>query len=173
MKYLVVSDSHGDKEILEKLIANYAGKVDAMFHCGDSELAYDDEVFMHFNVVSGNCDYDPNLKTEQFFTIGTDKILLVHGHLLGVGFGLNSLQLEMQEYGANMAFFGHTHQLGVEKVADRLILNPGSISYPRGKYQAIGGTYALVESLPTQINVQFYNRDLEPIPELQVTFDGK
>ena len=35
MLYLIVSDSHGDRDILCKLVKNYTGKVDAMFHCGD------------------------------------------------------------------------------------------------------------------------------------------
>lgn len=30
MKYLVVSDSHGDKAILQKLITAYAGKVESV-----------------------------------------------------------------------------------------------------------------------------------------------
>ena len=38
-----------------------------------------------------------------------------------------------------------THQLGVEVINGKLLLNPGSISYPRGKYTAIGGTFAIVE----------------------------
>ena len=42
MLYLIVSDSHGDRDILCKLVKNYTGKVDAMFHCGDSELKSDD-----------------------------------------------------------------------------------------------------------------------------------
>lgn len=94
MKYLVVSDSHGDKAILQKLITAYAGKVDLMLHCGDSELPATDEVFKHFQVVRGNCDYDLELQDEQFFECGQDKILLVHGHLLGVGFGLGACKLK-------------------------------------------------------------------------------
>ena len=144
MKYLVVSDSHGDKAILQKLVTAYAGKVDLMLHCGDSELPVADEVFKYFKVVRGNCDYDLALQDEQFFDRGQDKILLVHGHLLGVGFGLGGLQAKMDEFGANMAFFGHTHQLGVEVINGKLLLNPGSISYPRGKYTAIGGTFPKV-----------------------------
>ena len=177
MKYLVVSDSHGDKAILQKLVTAYAGKVDLMLHCGDSELPVTDEVFKYFKVVRGNCDYDLDLQDEQFFDRGQDKILLVHGHLLGVGFGLGGLQAEMDELGANMAFFGHTHQLGVEVINGKLLLNPGSISYPRGKYTAIGGTFAIVETFADenakQIEVQYYDRELNAIPELQVTFNGK
>ncbi len=139
MKYLVVSDSHGDKAILQKLVTAYAGKVDLMLHCGDSELPVADEV--------------------------------------GVGFGLGGLQAKMDELGANMAFFGHTHQLGVEVINGKLLLNPGSISYPRGKYTAIGGTFAIVETFADengkQIEVQYYDRELNAIPELQVIFNGK
>lgn len=173
MKYLVVSDSHGDRAVLEKLVANFATKVDAMFHCGDSELAADDDVLQNFHVISGNCDYDPNFLTEQTFSFGDDKILLVHGHLLAVNYGLGSLQLEMDEVGANMAFFGHTHQLGVEMINHKLLLNPGSISFPRGKYTPYGGTFAIVETTADEIKVQYYDRELEPIKELQVTFDGR
>ena len=72
MKYLVVSDSHGDKAILQKLVTAYAGKVDLMLHCGDSELPVTDEVFKYFKVVRGNCDYDLDLQDEQFFDRGQD-----------------------------------------------------------------------------------------------------
>ena len=177
MKYLVVSDSHGDKAILQKLITAYAGKVDLMLHCGDSELPATDEVFKYFKVVRGNCDYDLELQDEQFFDRGQDKILLVHGHLLGVGFGLGGLQAKMEELGANMAFFGHTHQLGGEVINGKFILNPGSISYPRGKFTALGGTFAIVETFASEngkrIEVQYYDRKLNAVPELQVTFNAK
>ena len=53
MLYLIVSDSHGDRDILCKLVKNYTGKVDAMFHCGDSELKSDDELFDKMIVVGG------------------------------------------------------------------------------------------------------------------------
>ena len=38
MKYLVVSDNHGDRNILVEIVNRYVGMVDQMFHCGDSEL---------------------------------------------------------------------------------------------------------------------------------------
>ena len=38
MRYLVVSDNHGDREILVKLLDKYHANVDYFFHCGDSEL---------------------------------------------------------------------------------------------------------------------------------------
>ena len=35
---IVMSDSHGDRAIVEEIKTYYLGKVDAIFHNGDSEL---------------------------------------------------------------------------------------------------------------------------------------
>ena len=35
---IVMSDSHGDRQIVEEIKDHYKGKVDAIFHNGDSEL---------------------------------------------------------------------------------------------------------------------------------------
>ena len=35
---IVMSDSHGDRTIVEEIKTYYLGKVDAIFHNGDSEL---------------------------------------------------------------------------------------------------------------------------------------
>lgn len=171
MLYLIVSDSHGDRDILCKLVKNYTGKVDAMFHCGDSELKSDDELFDKMIVVGGNCDYDPVFLGQAVKQVGPDRMLLVHGHLLGVGFGLNRLDFKMQEEGCGIAFFGHTHQLGASFNDERLMINPGSISFPRGKYASIGGTYALLETDEDYYRIQYYDRDMKPIKELKVVFE--
>ena len=39
MKYLIVSDNHGDRQILVDLLAGFSGKVDTFIHCGDSGTA--------------------------------------------------------------------------------------------------------------------------------------
>lgn len=55
--------------------------------------------------------------------------------------------------------FGHTHQLGVEEHAGMIVLNPGSISQPRGQFANLGGTYAIVTFTSDQIHVDFLKRD--------------
>lgn len=169
MKYLVVSDNHGDRQILVDLQAKYAGKVDAMFHCGDSELPADDPLWNDFIVVQGNCDYDPAYQTSQTVEFGNDRIYLTHGHRSNVRFGLNVLSLEAQEAQANIALFGHIHQAVAEFEKGILFVNPGSISQPRGPIQI--PSYALIESNELHYAVQFYNRAFQPIEELQATFD--
>ena len=55
MKIVVMSDSHGDKETVKAVSALSA---DATFHCGDSELSFDDPVLHTMHKVRGNCDRD-------------------------------------------------------------------------------------------------------------------
>ena len=54
---IVMSDSHGDRAIVEEIKTYYLGKVDAIFHNGDSELPSDDEVWQGIYVVAGNMDF--------------------------------------------------------------------------------------------------------------------
>ena len=55
---IVMSDSHGDRDIVADIKKRYQGKVDAIFHNGDSELESSDPIWKGIYVVRGNCDYD-------------------------------------------------------------------------------------------------------------------
>ena len=55
---IVMSDSHGERDIIVDIKNRYQGKVDAIFHNGDSELESSDPVWDGIHVVRGNCDYD-------------------------------------------------------------------------------------------------------------------
>ncbi len=54
---LVMSDSRGDRQIVEEIKNRYFGKVAAIFHNGDSELDSQDSIWDGVYVVNGNCDY--------------------------------------------------------------------------------------------------------------------
>ncbi|PWF99595.1 metallophosphoesterase [Levilactobacillus bambusae] len=167
MKLLVVSDNHGDRDILEKVFAT-ADSETTIFHCGDSELAADDEIWSDVSVVKGNMDWDeyPEMLTNQ---VGDQFVFLTHGHLFDVNDSLNKLSLKAEELGANMVLFGHTHQLGAEVRDHTLFLNPGSISQPRGKYADLGGTYAVIEETPATFDVTYFNRDAQVIDDLSMS----
>ncbi|WP_086312982.1 hypothetical protein A5821_000556 [Enterococcus sp. 7F3_DIV0205] len=169
MKYLVVSDNHGDRDILVDLTETYRGKVDKMFHCGDSELEPTDSLWNDFIVVKGNCDYDPDFPNVIVEKSGTDIIFMTHGHLSNVRTGLTSLALQAAEVNANIVLFGHTHEIGCEVRANVLYLNPGSISQPRGPIQL--KSYAIIESTPEQLIVQYYGREHQPYKELHFVFN--
>lgn len=169
MKYLVVSDNHGDRDVLVDLADTYRGKVDKMFHCGDSELAPTDLLWNDFIVVTGNCDYDPEFPNAIVEECGTDTIFMTHGHLANVRMGLTTLALQAEKVNANIVLFGHTHEIGCEVRANVLYLNPGSIRLPRGPIQL--KSYAIIESTVDQFVIQYYGRDHQPFKELRFIFN--
>ncbi|GEL13346.1 phosphodiesterase, MJ0936 family protein [Lapidilactobacillus concavus DSM 17758] len=170
MRALVVSDSHGDDAILQQLVARYQHQVDVMIHCGDSELSDQDPLRQQFLIVQGNMDFDQQFPLQIVTQVAGESVLIVHGHRVGVNMGLDRLSLLAQEQQAQFVCYGHTHQLACEFVDGRLFLNPGSISQPRGEYIGLHGTYAIVESTPETINVQYYQRHFEPVDTLALSF---
>ncbi|MGY3779009.1 metallophosphoesterase [Isobaculum melis] len=168
MKVLVVSDNHGDQAVLENLFAHYQGKVDAMFHCGDSELDSASSIWKDVYVVRGNCDFDEGYPEKLVAEVAGNRIFMTHGHLYQVKSSMNPLKYAALEEQANFAFFGHTHELGVEKIDDLIVLNPGSIRLPRGQYPI--KTYAIVEATDSEVHVQYYDVAHQPIEALAFTF---
>lgn len=169
MKYLVVSDSHGDRQILEEISRQFQNKVDLFIHCGDSELPANDPLFETFQVVGGNCDFDAGYKERLILQTPLDRIYVTHGHLSNVRFGLSQISYEAAENDATIALFGHTHQIGCEVVQHRLYLNPGSISQPRGPIQK--KAFAIIDASPEQWTIQYYGRDFQPYEDLKFSFD--
>lgn len=68
-KFLIVSDNHGDREILSDIIARWRPKVAGIFFNGDSELSAKDTVFDGVSTVIGNMDYDPDFVEARATTI--------------------------------------------------------------------------------------------------------
>lgn len=167
-KWLVISDNHGDVEILSKMQA--ALQPDVIFHCGDSEMAHDDPWFQGVHVVQGNMDYDSEFPLVATPTIDGLKVLLTHGHYDAVHWDLTKLSLHADEERADVVFFGHTHELAVEVSDGHLFVNPGSISQPRGEFRRLGGTCALLTVDDQQVKVQYYTRDGQPVPDLAFVY---
>lgn len=170
MKALFVSDNHGDRDILQKIADRFNGEVNVMMHCGDSNLEPSDPVMQPFKTVIGNTDWGLNYPKTQLAVVDHEHILVVHGHLYQVNFTLTPLMLLAKENRATIAAYGHTHQLAVECNQGILYLNPGSISQPRGQYQKLGGTFAIVSVDADQFDVQYYDRSLQPVDDLHFVF---
>lgn len=168
MKFLVISDNHGDRDILVKVFEAYQHQVDAIFHCGDSEMAADDSLFDHVVTVAGNNDYQGGFKDDQLVNINNESVFLTHGDRYGVNMGLTHLSLKAQEVDANFCFYGHTHQLAVEQDHGCIYLNPGSISLPRGEFASLGGTFAVIEVNAAQVTVDYFDRQLRQVPGLHI-----
>ncbi|MBS4222609.1 metallophosphoesterase [Lederbergia citrea] len=168
MKLLIVSDSHGNRSALENLKVKYEGMVDAMIHCGDSELKADDPALNGFAVVGGNCDLDSRLPEELVLKIKESTIFIAHGHLLQIKSSLMNISYRAKELGADCVFFGHSHLLGAEMIDGKLFLNPGSILLPRGGNEK---TYAIVNKKDSVFNVHFYNDRHEELKQYRRTFE--
>lgn len=171
MDYLIVSDTHGDRQILTDIVAHYKGKVRAMFYNGDSELQRSDELFDTLLPVIGNMDDDPMFPDDRDYEDEFVKIYQTHGHLVHTEISLNQLREVASHKDVDVVTSGHTHMLGAEKIDGKLFINPGSISLPKGPYAYLKGTYAILSVEPKKFIVQFYTRDLQPVPGLKFEFD--
>lgn len=140
MKILVFSDTHqkinGCVDILRQ-----AKDVDAVLHAGDLVRDAEDlaAVFpsLPFYYVSGNNDLFESCPEERLVTLGGVNILLTHGHLQNVRFGLRELARHAKQQGAALAVFGHTHEAFQGIVAGVPLLNPGSMGYAPKSYGII------------------------------------
>jgi len=166
-KILVVSDSHGDRKILEEIYEKYQNKVDFFFHNGDSELKPNDQLWQNFFVVGGNVDCS-GFKNEQTIKIGMDTFFQTHGHLYNVSFSLQNLISAALENQVDIVLFGHLHKIICEKRKGILLVNPGSILNPRGDLKI--KSYAILSLEAKKISVQYYRREHSEIYELNFNF---
>ncbi len=163
---LIISDSHGLTDELMEIKQRHANQVDAMLHCGDSELSSHSKELQDFYYAKGNCDFEPDMKNEQVVTISDLTILVTHGHLFQVKTTLMPLSYRAEETGAQVACFGHSHMAGAEKVNNKLFINPGSCRLPRDREEP---TYAILEWENLElVKLQYYHVNGDPITELSM-----
>lgn len=143
MKVMCISDIHGNIECLKKAIEQFKNEnAEKLIILGDFSSYYfsstDFEIAEILNnmansiiAVKGNCD---NFEIDGIFNFGLTyirniiinniKITLTHGHI----YNRNNLPQECGQ----IFLCGHTHVGSIEKIGDKIIANPGSISKPRG-----------------------------------------
>ena len=133
MKILIVSDTHRNHDNLDMIIEQEK-PLDLLIHLGDAE-GFEDYIEAvaecPVEVVAGNNDFFSSLPFEQEIKIGKYKSFLTHGHYYYVNAGMERIKQEGMERGADIVMFGHTHRPILERIDDMILLNPGSISYPR------------------------------------------
>ena len=142
MKILLVCDSHGDYESLDRLFKMYPN-MDLYLHAGDSEQ--DEFSLKPFISVRGNCDhyYDfPN-----YLVIPTKMGNIYVQHLPYISKSI------INEHNAKIVIHGHTHVRRNEMKNGILYINPGAISFARDKYS---GSYAILTIDNNDIEVKFY-----------------
>lgn len=133
MKILVVSDTHGYNEKLWDIIEKEE-PFDMMVHCGDLECDPSyirNKVDCTLHMVAGNNDYNPDMDRVRTFNIGKYKAVLTHGHRQHIYSSLDGLYYLGMENQADIVFFGHIHIPVVRQEGPVMLVNPGSLTYPR------------------------------------------
>lgn len=153
-RVLVLSDTHGQYSLMEKIILRYGKDCDALGFCGDGagdlamllsnsktnkELKAAIPPVIAF--VQGNGDPGSyplgngsflKIPSTQILTVNGKNLMFVHGHREGVDFGLENYGLEMQISDCKVGFYGHTHIAYEENSENYKFVNPGSVGRPRG-----------------------------------------
>ena len=152
LKLLVCGDSHGDNDILYKLLTLYP-RCDYYIYCGDSGLEVDDPLMLKFASVKGNHDL-ADFPSNKIIATPYGKILITHGHLWDVYYSYEQLKEYMGENHIQICFHGHTHIPTFVQEDGFTFINPGSLMINRASYGF--GTYAIVE-WGARIEAHFYN----------------
>ena len=133
MRVLIVSDTHGHNNnyfrVLEK-----EGQMDMVIHCGDaegSEYLLQEAAGCPLHIVIGNNDFFSDLPREIEMEIGKNRVLITHGHYYCVSTGYELLKDEAFSRGFDIVMYGHTHRPVVDESDGIVVLNPGSLTYPR------------------------------------------
>lgn len=132
-KILIVSDTHRKNDNYFTLLERQK-PLDMVIHCGDaegSEYALSQAADCPVQIVLGNNDFFSNLPRELEFEIGRYHVWVTHGHSYYVSVGCERIKQEARERGVDIVMFGHTHRPYLDEEENLIILNPGSLSYPR------------------------------------------
>lgn len=172
MKIGIMSDIHGYPQKFKKAIESFKG-CDMILCAGDilyhgprnpilegynpQELIGEiKKLDIPMLIARGNCDADVDLMVlnlpilTEYIVYENNKIrfIVTHGH--------NVDEAKLKEIGklykANVVISGHTHIRKWEKQDDILIINPGSISIPRG--EAIPSAAIYEDGIVSFINIE-------------------
>ncbi len=152
MRIVVVSDTHRDFRALYDLVQRQKARTDLFLHLGDGEREVEDllalEPDLPLRYVRGNCDLAGTAPLEAVVMAEDVKIYMTHGHECGVKYSLDTLETEARCLNAQIALYGHTHTALYTYRDGVHIMNPGSLSQPRGGSKA---GYGVIEVRGGQI----------------------
>ena len=146
MKVLIVSDTHRNEDNLIKALEKEAN-LDLLIHCGDVEGAeYEIEHYAGCKTlfVAGNNDYFARLSRELETQIEELRVWVTHGHNYYVNANPEYIKKEAKARKMDVVMYGHTHRPVIEQTKDLIVINPGSLTYPRQEGRR--PSYAVLEN---------------------------
>ena len=150
MKIGILSDTHGMIHEAEKVMAEIKD-LDVILHAGDvvsDAHSLESIIKCEVHSVAGNCDFNALEPGEKILELGGKKILLTHGHIYRVKFGLDRLFYRAKEMSVDAVVYGHTHIPENTVIEGILFFNPGSPALPKVHGP---GTYGIWEIIDTDI----------------------
>ncbi len=138
MRILVISDSHGNFYLLNKIIKNET--YDAVIFLGDgakdmTEIAksIDKPVY----ILLGNNDFFVKGKESLVLNIEGKTLFACHGHNHYVKSTRDYLKAEARKHGADIVLYGHTHDADILYENGVYYLNPGSLYCAKKGYLSV------------------------------------
>ena len=128
LKLVVMSDSHGHDEMIEKVMSANRD-ADYMIHLGD--LCSDRHKFPQLIFVRGNCDYDNDMPVTLISEFNGLRFFITHGHKAGSWNREETLAHLASAQDCSIVLYGHTHVPSDNTVDGVRLLNPGSLYYNR------------------------------------------
>ena len=167
-KLLVVSDSHGNTKAL-KTIFNWAKEktppndtICATVFLGDGlkdlqTASAETGFYCNWAQIRGNNDFDIQEADTAVFDFVNYRFFICHGHRYNIYGGYQALVSAARYNGANVVLFGHLHVPIKKTLNNTLLINPGSVSFPRSNK---GTSFAVIECKEGQkLKVEFYGID--------------
>lgn len=131
MRIIVVSDSHKNFRVLQKIVDFYP-TADAFIHLGDGNDEFETLMALYpshtFYCVKGNCDSLFSSNAEKLEIFDGKRVYYTHGHIHGVKHGMYNIIAAARGVKADVLLYGHTH-IPMTGYQDGLyIMNPGTVS---------------------------------------------
>ena len=144
MKIGITGDTHGHIQAMRQLLT-VVEPVDYWLHTGDYSqdarfLAA--ETKLPVLTVAGNCDKPIGIDNlDEFVVLEGQRIWLTHGHRYMKDYKIEEMVWWARKLEADIVVFGHTHVPLIKWFGDALLINPGSLVFPRSDE---GPTYAVL-----------------------------
>lgn len=133
-KLLVVSDTHGNIDAIEKMVANEPD-IHGIMHLGDGVtdlMTADIPDHIERHCVAGNCDATYSKPRTLESSFGGVGVIAAHGDMFNVKQSLTTLRSHAVKTDAPIGFFGHTHERMHSDESGVNLINPGHGA--RGEY---------------------------------------
>ena len=149
MKILVMSDSHGSNQTLERIMQLHED-ADLMIHCGDIETS--EYAYPNLKTVRGNNDLYYDYPEKLILSIAGHRILVVHGNQCYFYNRVAFFTKMAKEADCDIVCYGHTHVAQLDEEDGITLLNPGSIWHSR---DGRAPSYALMYLEGADVRIEF------------------